>query len=80
MSLIRQETADSLRPKGKEISVTITKIGGVEKEVNTKVYDVPVCAIDDGRIYSVKAIGIPVISNESASADTVSIMKLFGLS
>jgi hypothetical protein len=32
VSLIRQETADSLGLKGKEILVTITKVGGKEEE------------------------------------------------
>ena len=54
VSLIRQETADSLGLKGKEISVTITKVGGQEEEINTNVYNVPVSAIDNRRTYSVK--------------------------
>ena len=74
VSLIRQETADSLGLKGKEIPVTITKVGGQEEEINTKVYKVPISAIDDRKTYSVKAIGIPVISSESSSIDTKSIM------
>ena len=73
-SLIRQETADSLALKEKEISATITKVGGQE-EINTKVYNVPISAIDDRRTYSVKAIGIPVISSESSIVDTASIME-----
>lgn len=80
VSLIRQETADSLGLKGKDISVTITKVGGQEEEINTKVYNVSVSAIYDRRTYSIKAIGIPVISNENGSIDTVSIMEQLGLS
>ena len=80
ISLIRQETADSLGLRGKETSVTITKVGGQEEEINTKVYNVPISAIDDRRTYSVKAIGIPVISNESSSIDTEKIMEQLGLS
>ena len=79
-SLIRQETADSLGLRGKETSVTITKVGGQEEEINTKVYNVPISAIDDRRTYSVKAIGIPVISNESSSIDTEKVMEQLGLS
>ena len=80
VSLIRQETADSLGLRGKETSVTITKVGGQEEEINTKVYNVPISAIDDRRTYSVKAIGIPVISNESSSIDTEKVMEQLGLS
>ncbi|XP_028411085.1 uncharacterized protein LOC114533686 [Dendronephthya gigantea] len=36
VSLIRQETADNLKLKGKEISVTITKVGGQEEEYTLK--------------------------------------------
>ena len=79
VSLIRQETADSLGLKGKEISLTITKVGGQEEEINTNVYNVPVSAIDNRRTYSVKAIGIPIISSESGSIDTGSIMEQLGL-
>ena len=80
VSLIRQETADCLGLKGKKISVTITKVGGQEEEIKSKVYNVPISAIDDRRTYSVKAIGIPVISSESSIVDTASIMEQLGLS
>ncbi|CAB4032137.1 PREDICTED: uncharacterized protein LOC107346959, partial [Paramuricea clavata] len=79
VSLIRQETADSIGLKGKKISVTITKVGGQKEEINTNVYNVPVSAIDNRRTYSVKAIGIPVISSESGSIDTGSNMEQLGL-
>ena len=49
VSLIRQETADYLGLKAKKISVTITKVGGQEEEIKTKVYNVPISAIDDRR-------------------------------
>ena len=42
VSLIRQQTADCLELKGKNISVTITKVGGEEREMKKKVYRVPV--------------------------------------
>ena len=77
---IRQETSDCLGLKGKKISVTITKVGGQEEEIRTKVYNVPISGIDDRRTYSVKAIGIPVISSESSIVDTASIMEQLGLS
>ena len=73
VSHIRQETADYLGFRGKKISVIITKVGGQEEEIKTKVYNVPISAIDDRRTYSVKAIGIPVISSESSIVDTASI-------
>ena len=58
--------------------MTITKVGGQEEEICTKVYNVPISAIGDRRTYSVTAIGIPVISTESSSIDTESIMEQLG--
>ena len=81
VSLVRQECKSyRLGLKGKKISVTITKVGGQEEEIKTKVYNVPISAIDDRRTYSVKAIGIPVISSESSIVDTASMMEQLGLS
>lgn len=79
VSLIRQQTADCLGLKGKDISVTITKVGGEEKEMETKVYRVPVSAIGNSRKYSIKAIGIPYISDEIASINITDITKNLGL-
>ena len=43
-------------------------------------YKIPVTAIDDQRRYSVKAIGIPCISDEIASIQTARITERLGLS
>ena len=79
ISLIRQQTADCLGLKGKDISVTITKVGGEEEEMRTKVYRVPVSAIDNSRKHSIKAIGIPCITDEIASINITDITKHLGL-
>ncbi|CAB4039112.1 uncharacterized protein LOC111319232 [Paramuricea clavata] len=79
INLIRQETADCLGLKGKDISVTITKVGGEEEEMRTKVYRVPVSTIDNSRKHSIKAIGIPCISDTIASINTTDITKYLGL-
>ena len=79
VSLVRQQTTDCLGQKGKDISVTITKVGGKEEEMKTKVYRVPVSAIDNSRKYSIKAIGIPCISDEIASINIIDITKHLGL-
>lgn len=80
LSLIRRETADSLGLKGRDISVNITKVGGAEETIKTKVYKVPIAAIDDKRRHSVKVIGIPCISDEIASIHTLRITECLGLS
>ena len=45
ISLIRNETAVSLGLKARETSITITKVGGDEETITTKVYKVPVCTL-----------------------------------
>ena len=65
ISLIKQETAENLGLKGNAVSITITKVGGEEENVKTKVYKVPVTSLDDPKMYSVTAVGIACISDES---------------
>ena len=67
VSLIRSDTAELLGLKGRDISVTITKVGGEEETVRTKEYRVPISLVDDRKKYSIKAIGIPSISDDIAS-------------
>ena len=40
VSLIRMETAESLGLEGKNVSITITKVGGEEQEMKTKEFKV----------------------------------------
>ena len=79
MSLIRNDTALTLGLKGKDTSVTITKVGGDEEFMQTKVYRVPVESSDDGRRYSISAIGIPSISEEVTAVQMPQITELLGL-
>ena len=80
ISLIRSETAHNLGLKGRDISVNITKVGGELEKINTKVYKVPVTAIDNLKRHSVRAIGIPCISVEIARIHVAYIVERFGLS
>ena len=64
ISLIREETAAALGLKGNDTAVTITKVGGEEETIKTKVYKVPVSSPNDSEMFSIKAIGIPSISEE----------------
>lgn len=79
VSLIRNDTALALGLKGKDTSVTITKVGGDEEFMQTKVYRVPVESLNDGRTYSIKAIGIPSISEEVTAVQMSQITELLGL-
>ena len=76
VSLIRNDTTEVLGLKGRDTSVTITKLGGKEERTKTKDYRVPVNALDDTRKYSVRVIGIPSIGDDITA---VRKSKLAGL-
>ncbi len=79
ISLVKQETAENLGLKGKDVSITITKVGGVDENVKTKVYKVPVTSLDTRKTYSVTAVGIPCISDDVIDIKTDKILDTFGL-
>ena len=79
VSLINNDNASTLGLKGKDTCVTITKVGGEEESMQTKVYRVPVESLDNGRRYSIKAIGIPSISEEVTTVRMSEITDLLGL-
>ena len=62
ISLIRLPLAEDLRLKGKDAVVTITKVGGEEEEMKTKVYWVEIHSLEDSCTHTIKAVGIPSIS------------------
>ena len=64
ISLIRNDTADSLHLSGKDITVNIVKVGGDEEVVQTKMYVVKVAGMDETKKHTIKAVGIPCISEE----------------
>ena len=47
ISLIRSSVAEDLKLKGKDIVVTITKVGGQEEELSTKNYQVRIRSLED---------------------------------
>ena len=59
LSLIRMETVESLGLDGKNVSITITKIGGEEEWMKTKEFKVQLTSLVNRRSFVVKAIGIP---------------------
>ena len=79
VSLIRQETADTLGLKGKDVSLTVTKVGGEEETMKTKEYRVQLICIDDNKRYTVNAIGIDNISDEIPKVKTSHQPELLGL-
>ncbi|XP_068684242.1 uncharacterized protein [Montipora capricornis] len=79
VSLIRESTAAQLGLQGKDTSVTITKVGGEEETIKTKVYKVPVSSINRTEIVSIKAIGIPCISEYVSPVRLKPIAELLGI-
>ncbi|CAB3977716.1 PREDICTED: uncharacterized protein LOC107334806 [Paramuricea clavata] len=55
LSLIRQETAETLGLEGDNISITLTKVGGEEEEISTKVYKIQVSPPDSNKRFVIKA-------------------------
>ena len=79
LSLIRFETAEILGLEGKNVSITITKVGGEEEEMTTKVFKVKVTSLDDQKTFTVQAIGIPCISDDVVDIKTRDIAERLNL-
>ncbi|XP_068687785.1 uncharacterized protein [Montipora foliosa] len=79
VSLIRQETAETLGLKGKDVSITITKVGGEDETMKTKEYSVQLTCIDNNKRFTVKAIGIHSISDEIRAVKTSNLPEVLGL-
>ncbi|XP_068747415.1 uncharacterized protein [Montipora capricornis] len=79
VSLIRQETAETLGLKGKDVSITITKVGGEDEAMKTKEYNVQLTCIHNNKRFTVKAIGIHSISDEIPAVKTSHLPEVLGL-
>ena len=80
ISLIRSSMAKDLRLKGKEVVVTLVKVGGQEEELHTKSYRVTVQSLESGSSHTIEAIGIPSLSEEIAFVQPDDLSRTFGLS
>lgn len=79
ISLIRNAFADQLGLESKPIKIVITKVGGVEEELDTKLYKVPLYADNRKVIQTIQAVGIPQISEEPAGVDVNHMSKVLGI-
>lgn len=79
ISLIRSAFADQLGLESKPIKIVITKVGGVEEELDTKLYKVPLYADNRKVIQTIQAVGIPQISEEPAGVDVNHMSKVLGI-
>lgn len=81
VTLIREAVAKELDLPGRRKKVSIMKVGGEEEEFETKVYDLRLHSFDEGRTYSIKAIGIDCISAiESRGYEMGEMKRALGIS
>ncbi|CAB4023498.1 hypothetical protein AWC38_SpisGene15810, partial [Paramuricea clavata] len=79
ISLICTSTAKNLDLKGKDVSITIRKVGGEEEVLATKVYQVPIASLESGAKFTVKAVGIPHISDDISNINIGEMAKGIGI-
>ena len=46
ISMVRSSFAESLCLESKPVKILITKVGGVQEELATKVYKIPICTVN----------------------------------
>ena len=79
ISLIRSSVAEDLKLKGRDIVVTITKVGRQEEELSTKNYQVRIRSLEDRSAHVIQAIGIPTISEDITDVKVANIARQIGL-
>ena len=79
ISLIRLETAENLGLKGNDVSITITKVGGEEETVQTKIFKVPITSLHTCKTYSITAVGMSCISDDVTDIKSENLSGRFGL-
>ena len=57
----------------------ITKVGGIEEELDTKLYKVPLYADSKKMIQTIQAVSIPQISEEPAVVDMNHVSRVLGI-
>ena len=78
ISLIKTSVAKYL--KGKDVVVTLIKVGCQEEELHTKVYRVTVQSLEDHSYHTIQAVGIPSLCDEISFVKSGELAKWFGLS
>ncbi|XP_068723496.1 uncharacterized protein [Montipora capricornis] len=80
VSLIKLSVADELGLKGKEVTITIAKVGGEEEELITKLFRVRIRSlVSRNVIHTVTAVGIPCISSDITEIKLSHVAGIFGL-
>ena len=79
ISLIKTSVAKDLKLKGKDVVVTLIKVGCQEEELHTKVYRVTVQSLEDHSYHTIQAVGIPSLCDEISFVKSGELAKWFGL-
>jgi len=77
--MIRTAYTDQLGLDNKPIKIVITKVGGIEEELDTRLCKVPLYAHSGRMIQTIQAVGIPQISEEPAQVDTSHISRFLDI-
>lgn len=67
ISMIRDAFAEELELESKPATILIATVGEIEQELNTKLYKVPIYASNGKLIQTIEAVGIPQISQDTAT-------------
>ncbi|XP_064105892.1 uncharacterized protein LOC135215277 [Macrobrachium nipponense] len=78
LTMITHRMANKLGLKGKDVSLTVTKVGNSTELFDSKVYNVPITDLT-GTEWTIEACGINEITSDIAEFDTTLIAKLFGV-
>ena len=79
-SLIRLSVAEEVGLKGKEVTITIAKVGGEEEELITNLFRVRIRSlVIRNVIHTVTAVGIPCISSDITEIKLSHVAGIFGL-
>ena len=73
ISLVRNGVAKRLKLEEKDVTITMTTVGGQEEELQSKIYEVRIKSKENNSLFSVNATGIPCISDEIAEAEVEEI-------
>ncbi|KAK4304585.1 hypothetical protein Pmani_023464 [Petrolisthes manimaculis] len=76
--MITHRMADKLGLRGKDVSLTITKVGNSTEQLDSKIYKVPITDLT-GTEWTIEACGINEITSDITEVDTAFIARLFGV-
>ena len=79
ISMVRKDLVEEMRLEGRPSKIVITKVGGTEEELDTKIYKVPVSTYDGKRVQIVQAVGISHISDDATNINVNRISEIFGI-